>query len=33
LFIIKKMLLPDINIDLLKPFSNLPSQMPMPGRT
>jgi len=26
-------LLPDINIDLLKPFSNLPSQMPMPGRT
>jgi len=25
--------LPDINIDLLKPFSNLPSQMPMPGRT
>jgi len=25
--------LPGINIDLLKPFSNLPSQMPMPGRT
>ena len=28
----KKMLLSDINIDLLKPSSNLPSQMPMPGR-
>ena len=28
----KKMLLSNINIDLLKPFSNLPSQMPMPGR-
>ena len=27
----KKILLLDINVELLKPFSNLPSQMPMPG--